>query len=87
MLEKNTTTSTVISKQLTGESVIADTSGNNSTVITFSTMIEKENGVIRNTPYIQQSIINPNMYIEHMDECRADMKEFADYVDKCLKEN
>jgi hypothetical protein len=87
MLEKNTTTSTVVIKQLNGSSVIADTSGNNSTVITFSANIEKENGVIRNLPFVQQSIINPTMYIEHMDECRADMKEFNDYVDACLKED
>lgn len=39
MLEKNTTTSTVVIKQLNGSSVIADTSGNNSTVITFSANI------------------------------------------------
>ena len=85
MLEKNTTTTEIVSKSLTGSSVIADESGNNSTVITFSASIEKENGNIRNIPLVQQSIMNTSMYIAHMEECRADIKEFTDYVDKCLK--
>ncbi len=85
MLEKNTETTTVISKALRGESIIADESGNNSTVVTFSATVERENGNIRNIPLVQQSIINPAMYVAHMEECRADIKEFTDYVDKCLK--
>ena len=85
MLEKNTTTTEIVSKSLNGTSVITDESGNNSTVITFSAMIERENGVIRNMPYIQQNIINPAMYVSHLDECRNDIKTFSDYVDDCLK--
>lgn len=85
MLEKNTETTTVISKSLTGSSAIIDESGNNSTVVTFSATVERENGNIRNIPLVQQSIMNTSMYIAHMEECRADIKEFTDYVDKCLK--
>lgn len=85
MLEKNTTTTEIVSKSLTGSSVIADESGNNSTVITFSASIEKENGNIRNMPYIQQNILKPAMYVAHMEECKKDIQEFNNYVDKCLK--
>nr|DAE97196.1 MAG TPA: hypothetical protein [Caudoviricetes sp.] len=85
MLEKNTETTTVISKSLTGSSVIADESGNNSTVITFSASIEKENGNIRNMPYIQQNILKPAMYVAHMTECKKDIQDFNDYIDECLK--
>lgn len=85
MLEKNTETTTVISKSLTGSSVIADESGNNSTVITFSASIEKENGNIRNMPYIQQNILKPAMYVAHMTKCKKDIQDFNDYIDECLK--
>lgn len=85
MLEKNTETTTVISKSLTGSSIIADESGNNSTVITFSASIEKENGNIRNMPYIQQNILKPAMYVAHMTECKKDIQDFNDYIDECLK--
>lgn len=85
MLEKNTETTTVISKSLTGSSIIADESGNNSTVITFSASIEKENGNIRNMPYIQQNILKPAMYVAHMTECKKDIRDFNDYIDECLK--
>ena len=85
MLEKNTETTTVISKSLTGSSVIADESGNNSTVISFSASIEKENGNIRNMPYIQQNILKPAMYVAHMTKCKKDIQDFNDYIDECLK--
>lgn len=85
MLEKNTTTTEIVSKSLTGSSVIADESGNNSTVITFSASIEKENGNIRNMPYIQQNILKPAMYVAHMTECKKDIQDFNDYIDECLK--
>lgn len=85
MLEKNTETTTVISKSLTGSSVISDESGNNSTVITFSANIEKENGNIRNMPYIQQNILKPALYVAHMEECKKDIQEFNNYIDNCLK--
>ena len=85
MLEKNTETTEVISKTLTGTSIIADESGNNTTVITFSANVERENGNIRNIPLVQQSILNPSMYVAHMEECKEDIQEFNNYVDRCLK--
>ena len=36
-------------------------------------------------PYIQQNILKPAMYVAHMEECKKDIQEFNNYVDKCLK--